>query len=101
MNITVLQGRTFTREDNSDAPRRLMINQALAQRDFPTEDPVGKRIPLGNTDATNQSIWLESVAVPANGRSLESREEAPPELYFAASEPKSQNMAMAVRSSPE
>src|SRR5688572_3989774 len=101
MNITVLQGRTFTAEDNSDAPRRLMINQALAQRDFPNEDPVGKRITLGNTDANNQPIWFEIVGVTANVRSLELREEAPPELYFAASQLPFQNMAIVVRSTVE
>ncbi|MCA1577510.1 MAG: ABC transporter permease [Acidobacteria bacterium] len=101
MNITVLQGRTFRPEDNSDAPRKLMINQALAQRDFPNEDPVGKRITLGNTDANNQPIWFEIVGVTANVRSLELREEAPPELYFAAAQLPFQNMAIVVRSTVE
>ncbi len=101
MNITVLQGRTFAPEDNSDAPRKLMINQALAQRDFPNEDPVGKRITLGSTDANNQPIWWEIVGVTANVRSLELREEAPPELYFAARQLPFQNMAIVIRSTVE
>ena len=101
MNIPVLQGRTFTPDDRTGAPRKLMINQALAQRDFPNEDPVGKRITLGNTDENNQPIWFEIVGVTANVRSEELREEAPPELYFSAKQLTFQNMAIVVRSTIE
>jgi putative ABC transport system permease protein len=101
MNIPVLQGRTFTPEDRAGAPRKLMINQALARRDFPDEDPVGKRITLGNTDENNQPIWFEIVGLTANVRSIELREEAPPELYFSAQQIPFQNMAIVVRSTVE
>ena len=101
MNITVLQGRAFTPEDNADAPRKLIINQALAQRDFPTEDPIGKRITLGSTDANNQPIWMEIVGVTANVRSQELREEPPPEMYFPTRQMPFQNMAIVVRSTVE
>ena len=84
MSIPVLQGRTFTSEDRAGRREDCMINQALAQRDFPDEDPVGKRITLGNTDENNQPIWFEIIGVTANVRSQELREEAPPELYFSA-----------------
>lgn len=101
MNIPVLQGRTFTPEDRAGAPRKLMINQALARRDFPDEDPVGKRITLGNTDENNQPIWFEIVGVTANVRSIELREEAPAELYFSTKQIPFQNMAIVVRSTVE
>jgi putative ABC transport system permease protein len=101
MSIPVLQGRTFTPEDRSGAPRKLMINQALAQRDFPNEDPIGKRITLGNTDENNEPIWFEIIGVTANVRSVELREEAPPELYFSAKQIPFGNMAVVVRSTVE
>jgi putative ABC transport system permease protein len=101
MNIPLMQGRTFTAEDRAGTPRKLMINQALAQRDFPNEDPVGKRITLGNTDENNQPIWFEIVGVTANVRSQELREEPPPELYFSARQLPFQNMAIVVRSTIE
>lgn len=101
MNIPVLQGRTFTAEDRAGAPRKLMINQALAQRDFPNEDPVGKRITLGNNDENNQPIWFEIIGVTANVRSIELREEAPPELYFSARQLNFQDMAIVIRSTIE
>jgi len=101
MNIPVLQGRTFTEDDRAGTPGKLIINQALAQRDFPNEDPVGKRITLGNTDENNQPIWTEIIGVTANVRSIELREEAAPELYFSAKQIPFQNMAVVVRSTVE
>jgi putative ABC transport system permease protein len=101
MNIPIVQGRAFSTEDNPNAPPRLMINQALAQRDFPNENPVGKRITFGNTSQNNEPVWYEIVGVSANVRSLELRDEAPPELYFAAGQSPFQTMAIVVRSTVE
>ncbi|HEX6044798.1 MAG TPA: ABC transporter permease, partial [Pyrinomonadaceae bacterium] len=101
MNISVLRGRAFTPQDDSNAPLRLMVNQALAQRDFPDEDPVGKRVTFGNTGPNDQPVWYEIIGVTANVRSLELREDAPPELYFTSKQDLFQNMALVVRSTVE
>jgi putative ABC transport system permease protein len=101
MNIPVLQGRAFTQADDANGPLRLMINQALAQRDFPNEDPVGKRVTLGSTGPNNQPVWFEIVGVTANVRSLELREEPPAELYFALTQNPFENMAIVIRSTVE
>ncbi len=101
MNIPVLKGRAFAPQDDSNAPPRLMINQALAQRDFPDEDPVGKRIAFGSPGQNNQPVWYEIIGVTANVRSLELREEAPPELYFTSKQSLFQNMALVIRSTVE
>jgi putative ABC transport system permease protein len=101
MSIPVLQGRNFTSEDRAGAPRRLLINQALAQRDFPNEDPIGKRITLGNTDENNQPIWFEIIGVTANVRSEELREEPPPELYFSDAQIPWPKEALVVRATVE
>ena len=101
MNISVLKGRAFTPQDDSNAPLRLMVNQALAQRDFPDEDPVGKRVTFGNPGPNDQPVWFEIIGVTANVRSLELREDAPPELYFTSKQNLFQNMALVVRSTVE
>ena len=99
MNIPVLKGRAFTAQDDSNAPPRLMINQALAQRDFPNEDPVGKRVTFGTP--SGETVWFEIIGVTANVRSLELREEAPAELYFTSKQSLFENMAIVVRSTVE
>jgi putative ABC transport system permease protein len=101
MNIPVLKGRAFTPQDDSNAPLRLMINQALAQRDFAGEDAVGKRVTFGNPRQDGEPVWYEIVGVTANVRSLELREEAPAELYFTSKQSLFQNMALVVRSTIE
>ena len=47
MNIPVIQGRAFTERDKENAPLVMIVNQALARRDFPNVNPIGKRINLG------------------------------------------------------
>ena len=101
MNIPVLKGRAFTQQDDTNAPQKVMINQALAERDFPGEDPVGKRITFGNPEPNEQPEWSEIIGVTANVRSLALREEAPAELYFSSKQSLFQNMAVVVRSTVE
>ncbi|HET6978698.1 MAG TPA: ABC transporter permease [Pyrinomonadaceae bacterium] len=101
MNIPIMQGRAFTEDDTDTAPPRVMINQALAQRDFPGESAVGKRITLANTMVNNEPIWFEIVGVTANVRSTELREEAPPEFYFPIKQSPFEQMSVVIRSAVE
>src|ERR1044072_4866848 len=101
MNIPVLQGRAFTKADDANAPRRLMINQALPQRDFPDENPLGKRLTFENNDQNSQPVWFEIVGVTANVRSLELREEPEPELYFSLQQNPFEHNAIVIRSTGE
>ncbi|HEU4712827.1 MAG TPA: ABC transporter permease [Pyrinomonadaceae bacterium] len=101
MNIPIVQGRAFNAQDNEKAPWKLMINQAAAERDFPGESAVGKRITFGNTDKDNQPVWFEIVGVAANIRSVELREEPSPELYFTTLQYPFEHMAVVIRSTVE
>ena len=42
MGIPVLRGRALSERDTRDAPKALLINEALARQYFPNEDPVGR-----------------------------------------------------------
>src|SRR5262249_36124219 len=44
MGIPLLKGRTFTHQDEKDAPGVALINETLARRFFPDIDPIGQRI---------------------------------------------------------
>ena len=51
LGIPLLRGRDFTDADNQQAPRVMIINEAMASRFWPDQDPVGKRLKLfGDTD---------------------------------------------------
>lgn len=101
MNIPVLRGRGFTEQDDQNAPFRVVINQAIAARDFPNEDPIGKRITFGDRDQNNQLLWSEIIGITANVRSLELREEPAPELYFVIRQNPYDNMTVVIRSTVE
>lgn len=101
MNIPMAQGRTFNERDTETAPLVMIINQALAKRDFPGEKPIGKRINLGNSDPQGQPVWWEIVGVVADIRSIELREEAEPDFYLSGLQDTFANMFMVVRTSVE
>ena len=44
MGIPILRGRGFTDQDGPNAPPVVVINQTMARKLFPGEDPVGRRI---------------------------------------------------------
>jgi putative ABC transport system permease protein len=44
MRIPLLRGRAFNERDDADSPMVVVINETMARKVFPGEDPVGKRI---------------------------------------------------------
>jgi predicted permease len=48
MGMTLLQGRDFTADDRSDAQRVILVSRALADRFWPGQDPIGRRVREGN-----------------------------------------------------
>jgi len=47
MGQTILRGREFIERDSRDAAPVIIINQTMARRNWPGEDPVGRRIHYG------------------------------------------------------
>jgi len=58
MGIPLLHGRSFTDRDNAQSPTVVIVNQSLARRLWPGEDPIGKRIRL-----TEGTPWMSIVGV--------------------------------------
>jgi predicted permease len=81
LNIPVKRGRAFSDADGPNAPPVLLINEALAQKYFPNEDPVGKRVAFDRyPDST--SYWRTIVGVVGNERQ-EGLETGPRFEFFA------------------
>jgi putative ABC transport system permease protein len=64
MGIRLLQGREFSERDRADAPDAVIVNEELARRFWPGEDPLGKRLQI----ATESTRWREVVGVVGNAR---------------------------------
>jgi putative ABC transport system permease protein len=56
LGIPLLGGRYFTEHDDQSAPRAAIINQALAQRLWPGEVALGKRVRIGGQDSPQAEI---------------------------------------------
>jgi putative ABC transport system permease protein len=56
MHIPVLRGRAFTDQDRTDSGMVVLINQTLASRVWPNEDPIGKRVKVGGMDGPWRTI---------------------------------------------
>ena len=60
MKIRLLNGRDFTDHDTAHAPWVAVINETMARRFFPSEDPIGKHI---RVDLSEEDQYREIVAV--------------------------------------
>jgi putative ABC transport system permease protein len=78
LEIPLRRGRALDERDRPDAPRVALINDALARRYFPDENPVGKHITVG---AMSRSASREIVGVVGDVRPLAFDSEARPEIY--------------------
>jgi putative ABC transport system permease protein len=56
MGIPLLRGREFTEQDRTGATRVVIINEEMAKRYFPDEDPIGKRIHVTQGPETFREI---------------------------------------------
>jgi predicted permease len=56
LGIPILAGREFTARDTLNAPGVIVINQKMAHRYWPNEDPVGRAIRLGGSDGPRLTI---------------------------------------------
>jgi putative ABC transport system permease protein len=79
MGIPVVRGREIAADDVAGAPPVLLINEALARRDFPGEDPVGRRLSL----STSPPSWATVVGVVADVRDLGLEARPEPEIYLS------------------
>src|SRR5215212_12105 len=63
MRIPVVRGRGLTERDAEGAPAVALINETMARRVFPGEDPLGKRVTI---DYMERRVPLEIVGVVAD-----------------------------------
>jgi len=82
--IPVLRGRTFTEADTADAPLVAIVNHAFAQKFWPGQDPIGKRIHRG----TNETPLPWMMVVGEIGDVKQSSVDQPvvPQVYQPASQ---------------
>ena len=81
MGIPIRRGRDFTANDGPTAPPVAVINETMARRLFPNQDPVGQRVRTG-PNATGP--WTTIIGVIGDIRHGGLEEEPQPEMYITA-----------------
>src|SRR6185503_14020449 len=76
MGATMLRGRDFTARDNDQSPPVVIINETLAQRFWPNETPLGKRITVA------QDGLREIVGIVKDTKQQDWSLPAGPEVYL-------------------
>ena len=81
--IPLIGGRLFTQHDDANAPRVLIVNKAFAEKFFPGENVIGKRITPGATGPgeTKESIH-EIVGIVGSAKLFALDAEPQPIYYF-------------------
>lgn len=61
MGIPVQKGRGFTEQDKAGAPPVVVVNETLARKYWPNQDPIGKRIRFSGPIERNP--WIQVIGV--------------------------------------
>ncbi len=79
MGIPLLSGRLFNRQDIASAPSVTLISKAFAQRYFPNQDPIGKRLNFGFPP--NGDVDREVVGIVGDVRDMSLGDAPGPMMY--------------------
>ena len=94
LGVTLVRGRFFTDAEDAMKPNVVLINQALARKYYPNENPIGKHI--GDTKLTPSSI-KEIVGIVGDVRESGLDEEIWPAIYDPFNQAPDTYMTMVIR----
>jgi len=96
MQIPMAAGQVFSAEENTPV---VIVNQAMVNRYWSNQDPLGKRIKIG--DANSKSPWFTVKGVVKDSAQSALDEGVQPEVYFALAQMagRYRRMNLAVRTS--
>ena len=96
LQAKLLRGRTFTDSEDTTKPKVVVINQTLAEKYFPGEDPIGQR--FGDTDLNPKSL-KEIIGIVDDIREGTLDSEIWPAYYFPFNQQPENTFSVVVRTS--
>ncbi len=81
MEIPIKRGRGLTESDTETTERVIVINETMARQYWPNEDPVGKRLAVG--ESSKETSWRTIVGVVADNRHASLSESPVPTAFIA------------------
>ena len=104
MKIPVKQGRAFTSADEANAEGVAIVNQTLAQRYWPGQNPIGQQVKLifpatrQLWDAEPRAGWLTIVGIAGDARDWAWGEPRVGQMYLPLEQDASRIMHLTIRS---
>jgi putative ABC transport system permease protein len=92
MGIPLVQGRYFDQHDTKEAPEAVIVDESFAERFWPNEDPIDKRLQRGGSGS-----WRTVVGVISNAKQYSSEKEPPIAVYFPFEQYVARNLFLVVR----
>jgi putative ABC transport system permease protein len=86
MGVSLVRGRLFDRSDRLDSKPVIIINQRFAEKFFPNENPIGKRIQPGISLTDDDGPMREIIGVVTNVKHQSLRSDYTPEMYVSATQ---------------
>jgi predicted permease len=80
LQIPLVGGQFFSSEDGPQAPPVVIVNQAMVNRYWPNQDPLGKRIKIGSPDSKNPWFTVKGLVKDSAQSALD--QGIDPEIYF-------------------
>ena len=93
LGIPFLAGRDFNERDRKDSPQVAIVNQTLARRFWPNENPIGKHIGYFNEPV----VWKEVVGVVGDTPQFGLERKPIPEMYTPLLQEEVQYLTLAAR----
>jgi putative ABC transport system permease protein len=98
LGIQLIRGRTFTAFDHRDAKLVTIINETMARRFWPGEDPIGRRIRLYR-NPTETGPWMEIAGVVGDTKIRNLTEDVKQEIFMPHAQSGGLGATLVVRTS--
>jgi len=80
LGIPIVRGRPFTEDDRSPTVNPVILNETLAAKMFPNQDPIGKMLRFSPDETSGP--WRTIVGVATNVKNNGLTDQADPEFYI-------------------
>ncbi len=92
MDVSLIRGRLFDERDTRGEPLNVIVDEAMVDRFWPAQDPIGKRMRRGDDDP-----WRTVVGVVRSSREFSTEKEPPITVFYPSEQISPRSMFMVVR----
>ncbi len=100
LGIPLLRGRAFSESDRDGAVRVAIIDETMAARFWPGEDPIGKQVTFNPPAPDHPPTWMTVVGVAANTRHYELESQSRIQIYVPMRQAPPMGLSVAVKHRP-